>query len=248
MKQPHASSFFYTYYIVFRSLWSTLYTSICCLARASTRTLSREWIDHRLQTWTKTILNYAKVDWHVYNPHHVEIPAHRATIIMCNHSSLYDIPLSFLAFPKISLRMLAKKELTKIPFFGQSIKAAEFPNIDRHHKQRAIQDLQKVKELLGTGIVMWIAPEGTRPSNGKLGPFKKGGFITAIETHAVIIPIGLRGADKILPPRSRHLQLYQRAEIHIGQPIDTQSYSLDRKDELIAVVRKSMLNLIDQAE
>lgn len=37
-----------------------------------------------------------------------------------------------------------------------------------------------------SGIVLWVAPEGTRAKDGKLALFKKGAFITAIQAKALI--------------------------------------------------------------
>ncbi len=56
---------------------------------------------------------------------------------------------------------------------GFAMKAAEYPFINRKNRRQAIQDLDQVKQLLQSGIVMWLAPEGTRSKDGKLGPFKK---------------------------------------------------------------------------
>ena len=163
---------------------------------------------------------------------------------MCNHASLFDIPLSLQAFPTTSLRMLAKKELSRIPIMGGGMVAAEFPFIDRKNRRQAIQDLEKVKHLLESGIVMWIAPEGTRSETGALAPFKKGGFITAIKTNALIIPMGIRGANQILPARTRQFRLNQQAELHIGKPIDASRFDLDHKDALITEVHQAIQDLL----
>jgi 1-acyl-sn-glycerol-3-phosphate acyltransferase len=141
--------------------------------------------------------------------------------------------------------MLAKKEISKVPFMGKGMVAAEFPFIDRKNRSQAIQDLTKVKELLQSGIIMWIAPEGTRSHDGKLAPFKKGAFITAIEANATIIPIGIRGAFDILPARSFRYTTHQKAEIHIGEPIDASLYTIDNKDELIKKTHQIMKELVE---
>lgn len=195
--------------------------------------INRLWVNKMLQTWARRTLKTVKVKCVVVNPHQVEPKKGKPTIIMCNHSSHYDVPLSFLAFPKQSIRMLAKKELFKIPVIGKGMVAAEFPSIDRHNKQQAIQDLHTVRELMESGIVIWLAPEGTRSDGSCLTPFKKGGFITAIKAGAEIIPMGIRGANKILPARTFKFNLGQTAEIHIGEPIDASQYTLETKELLI---------------
>lgn len=235
-----------------RTLWimllSALYTANTCgrsiLKRFFGQT-SRAWVDMTLELWVNRILNLVKVKCKVINPYSIEPVPGKATIIMCNHSSLYDIPLSFKAFPKNSIRMLAKKELSKIPIMGGGMTAAEFPFIDRKNKHQAIKDLESVRKLLESGIVMWIAPEGTRSKDGKLAPFKKGAFITAIEAKATIIPIGIRGAYDILPARTTQFNLNQRAEIHIGKPIDASEYTIAKRNELVAEVYASIRRLVE---
>lgn len=238
-----------------KTLWiialSTLYTAKTglqaiirgCLGRAT-----RSWVDKAIQSWVHALLKLPDIQCTVFNPHHVTPQKGRAIMVMCNHSSMYDIPLSFLAFPHHSMRMLAKKELSRMPVLGQAMKTTEFLFIDRHNKQQAMHDLNAVKALMESGIIMWLAPEGTRSKTGKLGPFKKGGFITAIQANAIIIPIGIRGATQIMPTKTLRINTNQKAEIHIGKPIDARNFSLDTKELLIQEVRESMLKLVGEQE
>ena len=208
--------------------------------------INRPWVDEKLRTWTRRVLHLVRVSPIVINPYDTKPQPGHPTIIMCNHSSLYDIPLSMFAFPNDSMRMLAKKELSRIPIVGKGMSAAEFPFVDRKNRHQAIKDLQVIKKLLESGIVMWIAPEGTRSKDGKLNAFKKGGFITAINAKATIIPIGIRGADKILPARTLQFNLGEPAEIHIGEAIDTSAYTLESKDALIERVHQVMRGLVGE--
>jgi len=233
-----------------RTLWiiilSALFTANTCGRSVVMRLLgktSRPWVDATLRLFVDRILNLVRVKCVVFNPYQTEPQAGQPTIIMCNHSSLYDIPLSFRAFPNHSIRMLAKKEMAKIPIMGKGMTAAEFPFIDRKNRRQAIKDLEMVRQLLESGIVMWIAPEGTRSKDGKLAPFKKGGFITAIKAKAMIIPIGIRGAFDILPAHTYQFNLNKTAEIHIGKGIDASKFTLETKDELITQVVDSIKEL-----
>jgi len=210
-------------------------------AAASTRSMlkyyfdkpTRAWTDKLIHNWIDQLLNEVQVHYKVNNPFNVSPQPGQATILMCNHSSAYDIPLGFKAFPNHSIRMLAKKELSRVPLLGKGMAAAEFPFIDRKNRYQALQDLEAAKKLMESGIVLWIAPEGTRSKTGKLAPFKKGAFITAIQSKAMIIPVGIRGAFDILPAKSLHINLDQQAEINIGKPIDASEFTIENKDALI---------------
>ena len=239
-----------------RSLWimaaTILYTGNTCgrsIVKGLTHTSSRQWVDLTLQRWVQRMLKLLRITCRVHNPLGVEPQPGQPTILMCNHSSHFDIPISLCAFPEHPIRMLAKKEMAHIPMMKQAMIAAEFPLIDRNNRRQAIKDLDGVRRLLESGIVMWIAPEGTRSSNGHVGAFKKGAFITAIQAKATIIPLGIRGAFNILPARTWQFNLGQEAEIHVGKPIDASAFTLDNKDALIHEVREAICALAnDNAE
>lgn len=230
-------------------LLSALYTANTCGQSVIMRFLgktNRPWVDATIHIWVDRILNLVGVKCKVINPYGIEPKPGQPTIIMCNHSSLYDIPISFKAFPNHSIRMLSKKELYKVPIMGKGMAAAEFPFIDRKNRHQALKDLESVRKLLESGIVMWIAPEGTRSKNGKLAPFKKGAFITAIEAKATIIPIGICGAYNILPARTTQFNINQNAEIRIGQSIDASQFTFENRDELVNRVYQTIKDLLEK--
>lgn len=240
------TNIFQTINIIVKSLYSVLKISTDTIAIEKKNKLTRTWVNKRIYAWAKQIIGYTKANWRVINPNNIAPKPGQPTIIMCNHASLYDIPFTYLAFPNETIRMLAKKELKKIPFFGRTIELAGHLFIDRQNRQQAINNLNKMRKFLADDIVMWIAPEGTRSADGKLAPFKKGGFITAIQAQATIIPIVIRGANLILPARSLNFSLNQNVDIMIGQPVDASEYSLEQKNELINLVHNSMQSMLDQ--
>ena len=231
--------------IMVKSAYSGLKMSIDAILQSWRGKITREWVNQRLLMWAKETIGFTQANWKVFNPHNVQPQHGQPTIIMCNHASLYDIPFSFLAFPDQTIRMLTKKELKKVPFFGKALVAAGFPTIDRHNRHQAVQDLNHTRELLSDDIVIWIAPEGTRSPDGRLAKFKKGGFITAIQAQAIIIPLVIRGANLILPARTSKFSLKQKVDIIVGQPIDASEYTLEQKAELLALVEHSMQSMLD---
>lgn len=238
-----------------RTIWIIItlsfYTAMVCtrsVFKYFFSTPTRPWVDKTIHNWVDQLLNAVQVQYTVMNPHNTQPEPGQATILMCNHSSAYDIPLGFKAFPNHSIRMLAKRELSKIPLLGKGMSAAEFPFVDRKNRYQAIRDLAYAQQLMEGGIIIWIAPEGTRSKNGKLAPFKKGAFITAIQANATIIPIGIRGAFNILPARTFSINLKQKAEIHIGKPIHASQFTVENKDELIKQTFKSIKELVGESE
>jgi 1-acyl-sn-glycerol-3-phosphate acyltransferase len=231
-------------WIITKSILATMYFSTICIYQCY-RKKPLENINTIIRNWSESMLSIAKVSHHTYNPQNVVAQPHRACIIMSNHTSLYDIPLIFMALPG-NIRMVAKKELFKVPVWGHAMKASKFISIDRKNSAQAIEDLKIAqKQMEEENVIPWVAPEGTRSLDGKLGHFKAGGFMLALQTNAIIIPVGIRGAGNILPPKTTNFCLGQNIEVHIGEPIDTNEYDIKTRKALIKKVKDSISELAD---
>jgi 1-acyl-sn-glycerol-3-phosphate acyltransferase len=158
---------------------------------------------------------------------------------MSNHASLYDSPLILAALP-LSVRMITKKELFKVPVWGHALRAAEFVSMNRENKTEAMQALQIAREKMQSGIVPWISPEGTRSRTGEIQPFKKGGFLIAIKTGALIVPVKISGAYAVLPPKSLDFQVDKEVDLHISTPIDAAKYSIQDIGKLMDLVKSKL--------
>jgi len=229
--------------VIFQSVASTLGVSIIGLYLRYTNTYTRPFADRVLRWWSRYLLKAARVSFEVLDPHEVAIQPDTPYVIMSNHRSHYDIPLIFVSLPG-SIRMLTKKELFRIPVWGRALKAAEFLSIDRRNHDQALKDLEYAKEKMKSGVVLWIAPEGTRSRTGDLGQFKKGGFMVAIQTGARIIPVGITGSEHIHKPDTWELDLDKHVRINIGKPIDASLYSPETRDQLMGDVRGAIESLI----
>lgn len=190
-------------------------------------------INHIIRGWSATLLRLASITYTVKNSFLFE--ANKKYIVMCNHNSVYDIPLSFMAIDG-TLRMVAKKELSRIPFLGRSMKMANFIFIDRKNREQALKDLELAKQKMLQGIIIGIFPEGRRSRDGKLLPLKKGGFVIAIETGATIIPLGIRGTQELLQPHSIRVLRNHHIDMVFGKPIDASAYTLENRQALMDAV------------
>jgi len=148
------------------------------------------------------------------------------------------------ALEEFQLRWVAKKELTRIPVFGWAMKHTGHIIIDRSDPQQAIASLQAAGKRMENGISVMIFPEGTRGVAGRpLLPFKKGGFMLALETGFPIVPLAIRGSGRILP-RGSMFPAGGDIEVVVGPPIPVKG--LDR-DELMRRVREFLTDYGDEA-
>ena len=197
-----------------------------------------ELCDNRLKGWAKRLLDNAEVSRTVVHPERAATS--EVFVVMSNHRSLYDIPLIFESFPR-TLRMVAKKELFRVPIWGGAMRAAGFIELDRHNRTRAKQGIDVARARLEQGINVWIAPEGTRSRSGELGPFKGGGFRLALATGLRILPVGIRGTEKILPADGALVNRGASVELEFGEPVDPASFGEGGRSELMSAVRASII-------
>lgn len=222
----------------FLAVAETLRISVPTVADALLGRSTRAACDRRLADWSRRLVREAAIELVIRGREH--IPETGETfVLMSNHQSHFDIPVLFQAFPGC-MRMVAKTELYRIPIFGGAVRAAEFIEVDRKNKERARQSIELAKQRFKSGINVWIAPEGTRSETGLVGPFKKGGFVLALDTGARILPITLDGTRFVLPPHTRRVHPGKRVTVQFHPPIDAASYGFERRDELVADVRKTI--------
>jgi 1-acyl-sn-glycerol-3-phosphate acyltransferase len=233
--------------IIVVTLYATLRITFIVIYRVNFRGgYPREYGDECLEWWAGKLVGAVRINYKLIDPNQTKIEPGKRYIIMSNHRSHYDIPLMTLTMPG-SVRMLTKKEFFKYPIWGRGLKHGEFISIDRSNFEQAKKDLAAARAKMESGVVLWIAPEGTRSRTGRLGPFKKGGFVMAIESGATIIPVGIQGTENVLKPKTTEVFLDKDVTITIGNPIEASRYTMEERDQLVAEVRNAIAGLCGEA-
>jgi 1-acyl-sn-glycerol-3-phosphate acyltransferase len=215
--------------------FETLRVSIPSYTEGVFKTARRERTNARIHAWSARLVRGAKIELATDGLEHVR--GTESFIVMSNHQSLYDIPVVFQAVPR-PMRMIAKKELFRIPVFGRAMRAAEIIELDRQNRRRAILAMAEAKAMVRSGLSIWIAPEGTRSRNGELGEFKRGGFHLAMTTGARILPVTVNGTRHVLPAGSYCLTRGLKVRVSLGEPVNPADYGKQRLDELVSAVRE----------
>ena len=184
--------------------------------------------------WGKSILVVSRIKVCVKGLSNID-PS-RPYIYMANHQSNFDIPV-LLGHLKVQFRWLAKMELFKIPVFGRAMRKAGYISIDRYHRESAFESLKVAASRIKSGVSVLIFPEGTRSLDGKIRPFKKGGFVLAVDAGVPIVPVVIHGTRAIMPKGKIRIYPGQVCMV-IHKPIDTSIYTRDTKEKLMEKVRR----------
>jgi 1-acyl-sn-glycerol-3-phosphate acyltransferase len=163
----------------------------------------------------------------------------RSYIFVANHQSYVDIPTLMHGLPGFQLRWIAKRELLWVPIFGWAMWSSKHVIVDRQNLSKARLSLRKAKEMIHRGISMVIFPEGTRGLAGELLPFKRGGFLLAIQTHVPVVPVTIGGSGAVLPKEDWRIQGGE-IEVIVREPIPADQYRVEDLKHLMTRVREEI--------
>jgi 1-acyl-sn-glycerol-3-phosphate acyltransferase len=209
------------------------------------RGVTREASDRRLGWWARRVMRHSRLEIRVEGREHLDLlGSGEPFVVMSNHQSHLDIPTLFYAVSP-GLRMVTKKELFRFPIWGEAMRRSGFIEIDRGNQERAIASLKAARATLEQGVNVWVSPEGTRSRSGALLPFKKGGFMLALDVGARILPVGLAGTRDVLPVGAALMRPGQVVGVAVGAPISV--LGKDR-DTLLFETRQSIESLLEQSQ
>lgn len=170
---------------------------------------------HCARVWSWLILATTGVRVAVTGREHV--PPDRSYVFVANHQSIYDIPIVFWSLPH-QLRIIAKDSLGSFPVLGAHLRRTGHLLVDRRHTGGAT--LRHVAELLRRGASLIVFPEGTRSIDGRVGRFKGGIFLLAIEAGLPIVPISI-GHSRHVMKKGRLMTCPGRVDLTIHAPLAT---------------------------
>lgn len=146
------------------------------------------------RAWSRLILVTTGVTVTVHGLEH--LTPNTTYVFVSNHQSIYDIPVIFWWLP-FQLRIIAKESLGAFPFLGWHLRRTGHLLVDRRNPDRA-GILRRWKDLLRQGLSLIIFPEGTRSPDGRVGKFKAGSFMLAIEAGLPVVPVAVDGSRFVM--------------------------------------------------
>lgn len=167
-----------------------------------------------------------------------------AVVFCANHQSNVDPPVLFSTLHR-RLHVLYKAELNRLPILGTVFQVGGYIPVPREQKEAALRAIDQAAASIRQGNSFLVFPEGTRSRTDEMLPFKKGGFVMAIQAQAPIVPVAISGGRDAM--RKGSALIYPaHVRVRIGAPVPTAGMTLDDREALIATVRERIAALLRQ--
>ncbi len=159
------------------------------------------------------------------------IPKSKSLIIVANHVSFLDPIYVGLVVPR-RLNFMAKKESFNNKFFGWLLHSLGAFPVNRDKPD--IKAIKTSLKILKEDKVLVLFPEGTRVKK-ELEEMKEGAAYFAYKTNATILPIYIKGTDKVMPKGKLFIKP-ARVELFVGQPLETETLKKDSQKQSIEII------------
>lgn len=171
----------------------------------------------------------------------------RAAVYAVNHASNVEPPILYAVLSELfpRLRVLYKAELRKLPILVRAFDLAGFVPLERGNREQSLPAIERAAAALRDGNSFLIFPEGTRSRTGELLPFKKGGFIMALQGRAPIVPVAISGTRDAMRKGSLVIRPVT-VTVRFGTPLETATLTLDDRDALAARARAAVAALLQE--
>lgn len=171
----------------------------------------------------------------------------RAYILMMNHVNFLDAFVLYAAFPGFA-RGVEEESHFNWPVYGLLIRRIGLIPISRKNTARARDSLTRAAALIGRmpGYSFAVLPEGTRTRDGRLGPFKRGGFHLALESGLPILPVIQIGAGRINRKGSKLIRP-GRIEVWIEPAVSAAGYTAETIPALVERTRAVFLKRLGES-
>lgn len=148
-----------------------------------------------------------------------EPPLEDGGLLICaNHISVLDPVLICAVLKKHQPRLMAKKELFKVPFLGWLVTQLGAYPIDRQGANADV--IIKTIKMLEEGYCVGMFPQGTRRAGvgPETTPIKAGAGLIASRAKVSVLPIHIK-------TKEYRIKAFRKVKLIIGDPIPYEEYT-----------------------
>jgi len=180
----------------------------------------KTWAYRTFYRFTTRVLHLAMLPIASITIHGAEhMPKHGPLIVASNHLHNFDPVVIGIALHR-NLRPMSKKELWKTRFSGFVVEFYGAFRVNRGKPDRAA--LRFAEELLKQGEVLFMFPEGSRSTSGKIEQVLPGAAFVAVRTGALILPVGVSGTQSLpldaKAAKTPHHRGRSHVTVTVGEP------------------------------
>jgi 1-acyl-sn-glycerol-3-phosphate acyltransferase len=176
------------------------------------------------------------------------VPTHGAALLLINHQSHLDSMLVGTALAR-PISYLARDSLFRVPIVGWILRHTYATPLNR--ESASSSSIRTVIERLNRGFLVGIFPEGTRSTDGQIGPLKPGFIALLRRADVPVIPVGIAGSGAAFP---RHAWFVRprTCRVVFGEPIPPETLAplceRGNEDALLKEVGQRMKRCVEEAD
>ncbi len=206
--------------------FSAIWTALMALTMVATLGRRKSTLGAAMMRgWGRVTLAIAGVRLELDPAVAADLRLRRARVLVFNHTSTLDLLVGSAIMPPGGVT-IAKKEMKHVPIIGWVMRVLDILFIDRGDHAAATASLNAAAaRIAAEDLTIVAAPEGTRSSDGSLGPFKLGPFHMAAQARVPVVALLWVGCAQLWPrsawvPRSgvvRVLPVGEYAPVSAGE-------------------------------
>jgi len=171
---------------------------------------------------------FFRVLWRVRVEGGERLPDRGPAILAANHVSFFDSVVLIMSMRR-TLSFIGKTEYLDSWKTRRVLPALGMIPVDRSDGRQALVALKTAAEVLRSGQLFAIYPEGTRSLDGDLHVGHTGAAYLSMATGVPIVPTGIVGTDRVQPPGARVPRPFRSVTVRFGSPIDPTLYVGSRR-------------------
>jgi 1-acyl-sn-glycerol-3-phosphate acyltransferase len=160
-------------------------------------------------------------------------------VFMSNHLSFLDGPLLTTVIDR-PVRVIVKKFVFRFPVLGLGMRFAGYVPLGKEGAGSGRKSIARAAQLINDYRYSFlIYPEGTRSRDGKIQPFRRGGFFLALECGTPIVPVSIRGTYELMPHGQWHIRK-GLVRITFHEPVPVTGYTPETMAGLMGRVKDAI--------